>query len=111
MKAQNRHKINGIGRNLIKSEIYAFLAMHALEIELREFNTIREKISKNKLRRYVLEYAAKTNNHGTLTRAYEAATGEIVEKLQVRKVSISLTSTFSEKNLASIIMVSLFPAI
>ena len=91
MKAQNSHKIKGIGRKLIKSEVYAFLALHALEMEFREFDLIRKKISKNKLRRYVLEYATKTNSQGALIRAYEAATGEIIEKPKVRKVSISLT--------------------
>ena len=91
MQAQKPYKFKGIGKKLIKSEIYAFLALHALVAEIRELEIIREKIAKNRLERYVRKYAGKTNNQGTLIKAFEAATGKIIERPQARKVSIHLT--------------------
>jgi predicted RNA-binding protein len=87
--AQISHE--GAERKYIKSEVYTFLALHALEIELREFEIIRQNIYNDKLRRYVLEYAQKTNNQSALVRAFEAATGEIVGRPKARKVSLSLS--------------------
>ena len=90
-KAQERHIIKGVGRKLIKSEIYAFLALHALEGEIRQFKKIKNEIKRNKLKNFVLDYAKLANNHGALFKAYEAAIGEKVERPKTRKVSIDLT--------------------
>lgn len=91
MEAQKRHEIEGVGRKLIKSEVYAFLALHALEGELRQVKKIKDEIEKSRLKSFVLEYAKLTNNHGALLKAYEAAIGEEVERPKTRKVSIELT--------------------
>jgi tRNA-guanine family transglycosylase len=85
------HQISGVKRKLIKSEIYAFLALHSLEIELREFDTIKNEIANNKLNKYVLQYAENTNTRNMLVRAYEAATGDVIERPKSRRISISLT--------------------
>jgi 7-cyano-7-deazaguanine tRNA-ribosyltransferase len=90
MKAGSPHEL-GLDRKYIKSEVYAFLALHGLEIEFREIENIKNEIRKNTLKKYVLDYAEKTNNHGALVKAFEAASGAIVERQKVRKVSITLT--------------------
>jgi tRNA-guanine family transglycosylase len=79
------------GRHFIKSEVYAFLALHNLEIEYREISAITAEIEKNTLCGYVRSYAERTNKRGSLLRAYEAATGEIVARTPGRKVSLELT--------------------
>lgn len=79
------------GRNFIKSEVYAFLALHNLEIEYREIEAVKSEIQKNTLPDYVRAYAEKANHRGVLLRAYEAATGEIVARVPGRKVSLELT--------------------
>jgi tRNA-guanine family transglycosylase len=79
------------GRHFIKSEVYAFLALHNLEVEYREIAAITAEIEKNTLSDYVRSYAERTNQRGTLLRAYEAATGEIVARAPGRKVSLELT--------------------
>ena len=89
-KSFTRHKLKGVNKRFIKSGIYAYIALHSLEIELREFATIRREIKKNRLGKYVLDYAEKTNNSSMLYRAYEAATGKIIERPQCRKVSLGL---------------------
>ena len=79
------------GRNFIKSEVYAFLALHNLEIEYREIEAVKAEIQKNTLPDYVRAYAERANHRGVLLRAYEAATGEIVARTPGRKVSLELT--------------------
>lgn len=96
MKAQGSHKLHGIQfpgayKMIIKSAVYSFLALHALEVEFHQFEIIRNEIKKNTLRRYVRKYAEKTNSQASLARAYEAATGTIIERPKSRKVSIDLT--------------------
>ena len=96
MKAQKSHELSGIQfpgahKKIIKSAVYSFLALHALEVEFHQFEIIRNEIKKNTLRRYVRKYAEKTNSQASLARAYEAATGTIIERPKSRKVSIDLT--------------------
>lgn len=91
MERDRRHQIKGLDRDLIKSEAYAFLSMHNLEMEFREIAAVTAEIQKNTLARYVLTYAERANNRGSLTRAYEAATGEIVPRPDGRRVSLNLT--------------------
>jgi len=79
------------GRKMIKSEAYAFLAMHNLEMELRELDNVRHEISRDRLESYLFEYAGQTNLAGKLYPAYEAATGKKVEREKHRKVSLTLT--------------------
>ncbi len=85
------HQMKAAGRKMIKSEVYAFLAMHNLEMELQELGTVRDEISSDRLDSYLFEYAGRTNLTGKLYAAYEAATGKKVERLKHRKVSLSLT--------------------
>jgi 7-cyano-7-deazaguanine tRNA-ribosyltransferase len=91
MERDTRHHIAGVGRHLIKSEIYAFLALHNLEIEFKEIEAVKAQIQANTLPAYVRAYAERANQRGTLLRAYEAATGEIVPRTEGRKVSLELT--------------------
>lgn len=91
MERDQRHDVEGSTRQLIKSEAYAFLAMHNLEIEFREIERVKTEIRKNTLQRYVLEYAQRSNMRGSLIRAFEAATGQIVPRPDGRRVSLALT--------------------
>lgn len=91
MERDTRHKIKGVGRHLIKSEIYAFLALHNLETEYREIEAVKAEILNNTLPAYVRSYAERANHRGTLIRAYEAATGEFVPRTTGRRVSLELT--------------------
>jgi tRNA-guanine family transglycosylase len=86
-----RHKLEGVDREIIKSEVYTFLSLHNLEVELREFEKIKYHISNNNLHEYVLQYAESTNTRSALMQAYGAATGTIVEREKGRKVSLELT--------------------
>jgi 7-cyano-7-deazaguanine tRNA-ribosyltransferase len=91
LERDKRHQVEGSARDLIKSEAYAFLSMHNLEIEFREIERVKAEIAKNTLNRYVLDYAQRSNNRGNLIRAYEAATGQIVPRPDGRRVSLNLT--------------------
>lgn len=91
LQRDQQHKVEGVERELIKSEAYAFLAMHNLEIEFREIARVKKEIARNTLDRYVLEYAQRSRNRGGLVRAYEAATGNIVPRPDGRRVSLNLT--------------------
>lgn len=92
MERDQQHDFNGAhGRLFIKSEVYAFLALHNLEIEYREIEAVKAAIKKNTLLDYVRAYAERANHRGILLRAYEAATGEIVARTPGRKVSLELT--------------------
>ncbi len=92
MERDQQHDFKKLhGRNFIKSEVYAFLALHNLEIEYREIEAVKSEIQKNTLPEYVRAYAERANHRGVLLRAYEAATGEIVARAPGRKVSLELT--------------------
>ena len=91
MQRDQRHPMPGVERTLIKSEIYAFLALHNLEMENREIGVVQYQIGKNTLARYVQNYAHSTNTRGALVKAYEAATGDLCPAPEGRRVSIGLT--------------------
>lgn len=86
-----QHRFPGIERDLIKSEVYAILSLHNLEMEYRELDAVRIRIDKNTLPVYVREYAHRTNTRGALIKAYEAATGELCPAPEGRRVSVDLT--------------------
>ena len=86
----DRHVLKGVTRLLIKSEIYAFLALHNLEMEYRELEVLKHRVDCHTLRDYVLRYAEHSNTRGALVRAFEAATGSIVEREAKREVSLNL---------------------
>jgi 7-cyano-7-deazaguanine tRNA-ribosyltransferase len=86
----DRHVLEGVTRPLIKSEIYAFLALHNLEMEYRELEVLKHQLECHTLRDYVLRYAEHSNTRGALVRAFEAATGSIVEREAKREVSLNL---------------------
>jgi queuine/archaeosine tRNA-ribosyltransferase len=86
-----QHRYPGIDRDLIKSEVYAILALHNLEMEYRELDAVRQRIERNTLPAYVQQYAHRTNTRGALIKAYEAATGELCPAPEGRRVSLDLT--------------------
>lgn len=88
-----QHTMANVARPMIKSEVYAFLAMHNLEMELTELELVRHEILRDRLGSYLRSYAGRTNSGlaAKLDSAYEAATGTKVEPQKARKVSLGLT--------------------